>query len=372
MGKAIVILVLLLIGLGVFAMLDLGIIKVDNNETQEPVIMDIEPIIQKPNVEIIEPDESIPEDLEPVITEPILELEIPVEITKPVKPIIENIIPEPEVKSIPEPTIAEPNSIIIPEMEIPNQTSEDIIYYNIEPTNDMTSLIALQKAIYLWEALNPELDFIEVDENPHVLIRWTDYLSDTHAGLASCEFYPGSKPAFGSLNEYCALDIALGAYDCNNEFIPYTVDGVTNIIMHEIGHALGLAHNMNENHLMYGDDAIGHFDAHGYTIPSQMAQSYVGEKDLDDKIEMLNSEIETLNVKTAQLEAEYNRLYKLYQPYEGKTLAAGEYAKATELYEKLSIATDKFNNAVNESNKVVNEVNKLVDQYSCYPNMTLE
>jgi len=51
---------------------------------------------------------------------------------------------------------------------------------------------------------------------------------------------------------------------------------VTNILMHGIGHALGLGHTSEENHLMYSTESpVISYDTKGYQVPERFEEFYV-------------------------------------------------------------------------------------------------
>ena len=137
-----------------------------------------------------------------------------------------------------------------------------IIYYSFEDVPDVPDkqipIDALKKVLDTWERYNPNLEFIE-SKNSNIEINWQKYASFTHTGLATC-----NTVLFGILS-HCALDISIGAQDCNSNFIQNDENMVVNILMHEIGHAMGLGHTSEENHLMYSTESPEiDYDAKGY------------------------------------------------------------------------------------------------------------
>lgn len=133
----------------------------------------------------------------------------------------------------------------------------------LELENADIPIEALNTAINIWERKN-NLKFIESDNDPNIIIEWSYRLSDTHLGVASCyEFIHITQID-------CTLTISLGKYDCENSFIQTDVDSVTNTIMHEIGHSLGLSHISDKSHLMYDIDGSNQIDTLGYYIPDRL------------------------------------------------------------------------------------------------------
>jgi len=163
--------------------------------------------------------------------------------------------------------------------QISNVVTSDkhrIIYYSFEEVPNVPDkqipINALEKAIDTWEKYNPSLEFIE-SENSNIEIKWQKYASSTHTGLATC-----NTVLFGILS-HCVLDISIGAEDCNSNFVQNDENMVVNILMHEIGHALGLGHTSEENHLMYSTESPQiSFNTNGYDMPKRFDELYVGQK----------------------------------------------------------------------------------------------
>ena len=251
-------------------------------------------------------------------------------------------------------------------------TSKDhqIIYYSFDNVPDVPDrqipVDALMKAIENWEKSNPNLEFIQ-SENSNIEIKWQKYASSTHTGLATC-----NSVLFGILS-HCVLDISIGAENCNSDFIQNDESMVVNILMHEIGHALGLGHTSEENHLMYSTESPEiNYDTKGYTIPDRLEDLYVGQNLLLHQEKEIQSKIELLDTKIAREQSQYDEYYKQYEYYAGKTLSSEEYQKAQQAYVRINAQADKVNNLIDQQNELITEINDIVNQLGCDPNFEIQ
>ena len=155
--------------------------------------------------------------------------------------------------------------------------------------NSTIQINALNDGILTWEKLNPNLNFIQVEENAEVRFFFIHRMPHNYnIGESKC-----------STNETitdCLLIISLGNYNCKNRFIQMERDFVTNIVMHEIGHALKIKHFDNLNHLMYGYNNITN-DSKNYTIPEKRPEWFIGEEQLYMDIINLTYDITIQNKK---------------------------------------------------------------------------
>ena len=250
-------------------------------------------------------------------------------------------------------------------------TLEDhqIIYYSFEDVpeipNKQIPIDALKKAIDTWEQANPNLEFIQ-SENSNIEIKWQKYSSTTHTGLATC-----NSVLFGILS-HCVLDISVGAEDCNSNFVQNDENMVTNILMHEIGHALGLGHSSEITHLMYSTESPEiSFDAKGYVMPERFEELFVGQKLLLSEKQELKTNIESLDAKIIREQSQYDEYFKQYQYYDGKTLALQEYDNAQNVLAKLNAQGEKINSLIEQQNRSIEEINEILNQLGCNPNFEI-
>jgi len=245
-----------------------------------------------------------------------------------------------------------------------------IIYYSFEDVpllpDKQIPIDALKKAIETWEAINPNLEFIQ-SKNANIEIQWQVYASPTHTGLATC-----SSVLFGILS-HCVLDISVGADDCNGNFIQDDENMVANILMHEIGHALGLGHTSEIGNLMYSTESPQiTFDTKGYTIPDRFEELYVGQKAILQQEKEIRAEIESLDIKILREQSQYDEYYKQYKYYEGKTLSSSDNQKAQKILNKINSEVEKINTMIEQQNQLIEQINEIVIQLDCKPNFELK
>ncbi|WP_298770025.1 matrixin family metalloprotease [uncultured Shewanella sp.] len=249
------------------------------------------------------------------------------------------------------------------------------IRYSVENINDIAKLPeqrlpmeALSKALFYWQQVNPGLTFIE-SNNPSIEIKWQKYASSTHLGLATCLSTGKEQP------KHCVLAISLGARNCQGQFVQSDENMVTNIIMHEIGHALGLGHHTDPNHLMYSPQPDSQVDANynrkGYTLPTQLNALYLGQDDLISQEKTLKAHIESLDLDIEQEKIHYDDYYQQYQNYNNKTLSESQYRQATKITEEVNKQAIYINELVKKRNALTHEINQTINALGCYPNFNV-
>lgn len=255
------------------------------------------------------------------------------------------------------------------------QDSVRAVHYSVENINDIKSLPeqklpieALSKALFYWQQVNPGLTFIESD-NPSIEIKWQKYASSTHLGLATCLSTGAEKP------KHCVLDISLGAQNCQGQFVQSDENMVTNIIMHEIGHALGLGHHTDPNNLMYSPQPDSQTDANynrkGYTLPAQLDALYLGQDDLISQEKTLKANIDSLDLDINQAKIRYDDFYQQYQRYNNKTLSESQYRQATQITDDVNQQAIYINELVEKRNTLTHEINQTINALGCFPNFNV-
>lgn len=244
-----------------------------------------------------------------------------------------------------------------------------IVYYSFEDVPSIPDkqipINALKKAIQTWEDNNPNLEFIQ-SENSNIEIRWQKYASSTHTGLATC-----NSVLFGILS-HCVLDISIGDEDCNGDFVQNDENMVVNILMHEIGHALGLGHTSESDHLMYSDESPQiEYDTKGYVIPDRFEELYIGQKTLLQQEKEIRAELGALDIKISREQSQYDEYYKQYEYYEGKTLSQDDYQKAQRVLDKVNSQAEKINQMIDQQNELIEQINEIIIELGCQPNFEI-
>lgn len=167
------------------------------------------------------------------------------------------------------------------------------------------------------------------------------------------------------------MNISVGVEDCNGNFIQDDENMVTNILMHEIGHALGLGHTSETGHLLYSTQSPQiSFDTKGYVIPDRFEELYIGQKAILEQ--EIRAEIESLDIKISREQSQYDEYYKQYEYYEGKTLPPDEYQKAQKILSKIINEAEKINAMIDQQNQLIDQLNEIIIQLGCKPNFDIK
>ena len=256
--------------------------------------------------------------------------------------------------------------------QISNVISPDenkIVYYSFHDVPDIPDkqipIQALKKSLETWEIANPQLEFVQ-SENSNIEIRWQEFSSPTHTGLATC-----NSVLFGILT-HCVLDISIGAKDCNDNFVQNDENMVANILMHEIGHAFRIGHTNETGHLMYSTESSAvDFDDKGFVIPERFEELFVGQMALLQQEKQLREQIQSLDNQLSLQKLEYEKYSKQYQFYEGKTLSPDDYKNAQQVFNNLKSETEKINEIIRQQNNLIDQVNEIINTLGCTPNFKI-
>ena len=242
------------------------------------------------------------------------------------------------------------------------------IYYSVSDVPAMPDAAipraALAAAVDRWESLNPGLRFVE-SAAPDVEIRWQAMPHSGHTGLATCSTTLGYAS--------CVLEISLGAADCRGGFVQGDENMVGNILMHEIGHALGLGHTSEKGHLMYSaGHGAGRFDALGLAIPERLDELYVGQRALLSEQESVRGELDRAEADIGASRARYDILLERYTGLGQGMRSDAEYEAVREAYDLLIRQTGELNALIEEQNGLVSEYNRINADLACSPNFDAE
>ena len=133
-----------------------------------------------------------------------------------------------------------------------------VITYNVlgvDQKDEKLVFSAIETAFMSWEDVNPNLTFEYGDGG--MTIIFTEYLDNSISGTVLCPFWSNSE-------NMCVVFVSYDAFHFKHH--------LTNTIMHETGHVLGLGHADINGHLMigsihgwYGEDH--NFDSGDYVVP---------------------------------------------------------------------------------------------------------
>ena len=215
-----------------------------------------------------------------------------------------------------------------------------------------------------WNQNNPNLVFEEtINKDADIHLSWDHVIYGEHRGAGKLDCL--------ALDEVCGILIALGELNCKKEYVQYDQGKVANILAHEIGHALGLLHIADQDHLMYGidDNVQVNFDTLGLGIPVLQEENFVGREPLETQFDTLSLQHEKLNSEYEKLYSEYEMFLKDYD-LTPETVADSEETGESELLTlTVSESIEKINAKGNEKNSIGQEINLLVDELNCYPDV---
>ena len=147
---------------------------------------------------------------------------------------------------------------------------------------------------------------------------------------------------------------------------------VVNILMHEMGHSLGLGHTSEENHLMYSTESPEiNFNTKEYSIPERFDELFIGQKLLLSQEKETKSQIKLLDTKITREQSQYDEYYKQYTFYDGKTLPPKEFEKAQLAYDKINFQAEKVNDLIDQQNELIIQINDILNQLGCNPNFEI-
>ena len=148
----------------------------------------------------------------------------------------------------------------------------NIITYSIDgvPSYADRSIVekSVNNAFNRWSESNPEIDYVRVDSGGNIRITYVKIIG----------MYDGNQ-VLGFVNEVgcfdnCVITLALGDNNCDSRWSQFTLVSSQEIIMHEIGHTLGLTHTTHNSNLMYSEvdplASSSKYENFGYGVPKSV------------------------------------------------------------------------------------------------------
>jgi len=186
----------------------------------------------------------------------------------------------------------------------------------------------------------------------------------------------GDHRGAGRLNclangETCEILIGLQELNCLSDYVQYDQAKITNILTHEVGHSLGLLHNSNEDHLMYGNDETvqDNFDTLGLNIPTFQEENFVGRQPLQTQHDSLSQQFQELDSEYEKIYSEYETFLKEYDLTPETVVNSVDTGESEILTLTVAESVEKINDIINEKNAIGEETNLFAEKLRCYPDI---
>ena len=168
----------------------------------------------------------------------------------------------------------------------------------------------------------------------------------------------------------CMITVPIKSTDCNGITIHTSDNQIINLVMHEIGHYLGIQHNTNTSHLMYDINTTKNHHTR-YNIPNMLDDNYFIEQlpiihdinKLDDQLEPLYKEQQILEEKQRQILSEYG-----LTPDDIKD---NLYSFRSSIVIRLSDIHDDMDDINLQINNVLKKRNVLLKDIECFLNIKI-
>lgn len=220
--------------------------------------------------------------------------------------------------------------------------------------NYTETIQAVHDGFGAWSDLNPDLVFEYVDDDPLIVVEWSEYHPD-HVGLA----------CFDCLVNGASMEVILYSYDCNGARTHYTPNNIRNTVAHELGHIFGLEHHIDETHLMYGAGDVYTQDPFltlGYAIPEQLPEGIIGEQAIRDGLADLDLMLDGMSTELDEAVAALDRYVDRHSTGETSDTIYFDTQSQADRYNRM---IREYNNMYDEYSATVDEYNVLVDELNC-------
>jgi len=262
-----------------------------------------------------------------------------------------------------------PESAELPLNPLNEIASSDTITFLVDPIpiiapNHDIIRNGIDIAINEWDQINPNLVFEETtNEDADIHITWVHLITGDHRGAGKLDCLASG--------ERCEIIIGLEELNCKTEYVQYDQYKIANILTHEIGHALGLLHTLDQAHLMYGDDenVQDNFDTLGLGIPARQEENFVGREPLQTQFDSLYQQHEKLNSEYEQLYSEYETFLKEYGLTPETVVDSVDTGESEILTLTVEESVEKINSKTIAKNAIGEELNLLADELNCYPDI---
>ena len=161
---------------------------------------------------------------------------------------------------------------------------------------------AVIDAVREWDMINPDVEFTIVESDADVNLSWARYMPGASLGL-----HRASVTDEGNRERH-SITVRLGIDDCHSDYQQFGHGTIQYIIVHEMGHYLGLRHVDDKSHLMHsGDlfnvDSADVYDDLGLGIPhlERPEIATVAGLEIQSQIDELNTDLDKVSVERQDL-----------------------------------------------------------------------
>lgn len=278
------------------------------------------------------------------------------DVEPPMVPPIERPSDEPVPPPVPDPGAdASPppaDAFILSDWEVVITYSLDEIPDGLDKT---VVLLSVQRAFDAWQKINPGLRFAE-GGIPDVRLKWSMEPGSDWVGLAECTRTP--------LDTYCTVTAAVGGTSCSGEYVQAESNDLTNTLMHEIGHVLGIGHTMDMDHIMFSRvDPMDPLDEKGYEVPEPLPGAAERAAGVNERIDVIREKLEIEFEGVEELLGEVEELRAEYAVYEGRQLPQKEYDIAVGIQAELEVARAAYETASEKYNAGVGDLDGLIEDH---------